>query len=107
MKQSIPLTLVLMGALLGGGCATKKYVRQTVEPVSGKLDTVATKTDQQGQAISATDTKLSGAISRVEKDETELSATRERAMSADNKAGEAKPSHLPHPHGGSRQAEAR
>jgi hypothetical protein len=37
MKQSIPITLVMMGALLGGGCATKKYVRQTVDPVRNSI----------------------------------------------------------------------
>jgi OOP family OmpA-OmpF porin len=96
MKQSIPITLVMMGALLGGGCATKKYVRQTVDPVSGKLDTVAQQTNQQGQKLDATGTKLDQTATSLdqtrqtlEKDETELSATRERAMTADNKAGDA------------------
>jgi OmpA-OmpF porin, OOP family len=96
MKQSIPITVVMMGALLGGGCATKKYVRQTVDPVSGKLDTVAQQTNQQGQKLDQTSTKLDQTATNLdqtrqtlEKDETELSATRERAMTADNKAGEA------------------
>jgi outer membrane protein OmpA-like peptidoglycan-associated protein len=96
MKQSIPLSLALMGALLGGGCATKKYVRQTVDPVSGKLDQVAQqstqqgqKLDQTGQALDQTKQSLDQTRQNLEKDETELSATKERAMTADNKAGEA------------------
>jgi len=96
MNQSIPITLVMMGALLGGGCATKKYVRQTVDPVSGKLDTVAQQSNQQGQKLDQTGTKLDQTAtsldqtrSTLEKDETELSATKERAMTADNKAGDA------------------
>jgi outer membrane protein OmpA-like peptidoglycan-associated protein len=82
MKLSFPLVLILAGALLAGGCATKKYVRQQVDPVSGKLDQVANKTDQQGQAINQTK-------STVEEDENKISAANERALSADNRAGQA------------------
>ncbi len=93
MKQSIPMALVLMGALLGGGCATKKYVRQTVDPVSGKLDQVAQKSDQADQAlggrIDQTKTTLDQTRAQLEKDESALSATNERALSADNHAGQA------------------
>jgi outer membrane protein OmpA-like peptidoglycan-associated protein len=96
MKQSIPITLVMMGALLGGGCATKKFVRQTVDPVSGKLETVAQQSNQQGEKLNQTGEKLNQTASSLDdtrkslsQDETELSATKERAMTADNKAGEA------------------
>jgi len=76
------MTIVMVGALVGGGCATKKYVRQTVDPVSGKLDQVAQQANKTGQTLDETRQTL-------QKDETELSATRERAMTADNRAGEA------------------
>jgi outer membrane protein OmpA-like peptidoglycan-associated protein len=89
MKQSIPITFVMMGALLGGGCATKKYVQQSVNPVSGKLDQVAQQTNQQGQKLDQTSQSLDQTRQAQEKDETDLSATKERAMSADNKAGDA------------------
>jgi len=96
MKSSIFAILVMTGALLGAGCATKKFVRQTVDPVSGKLDQVATKSDQQGQTLDQTrqsldQTKqsLDQTRSTLEKDETALSATNERALSADNHAGQA------------------
>jgi outer membrane protein OmpA-like peptidoglycan-associated protein len=89
MKQSVPLTIVMMGALLGGGCATKKYVRNTVSPVSGKLDQVSQKTDQQGQTLDQTRQNLDQTKQQIQKDETQLSATNERAMAADNKAGQA------------------
>jgi outer membrane protein OmpA-like peptidoglycan-associated protein len=78
-----------MGALLGGGCATKKYVRNTVSPVSGKLDQVAQQTNQQGQTLDQTRQTLDQTRQQQQKDETELSATNERAMTADNKAGQA------------------
>jgi OOP family OmpA-OmpF porin len=97
MKPSIPIVLILMGglsgALLTSGCATKKYVRQQVDPVSGKLDQVATKSDQQGQTLGQgldqTKQSLDKTRATLEEDETKLSATNERAVSADNRAGEA------------------
>ncbi len=89
MKQSLPITLVFAGALLGAGCATKKFVRQTVDPVSGKLDQVAQTSTQQGQKLDQTSQTLDQTRQTIEKDETELSATKERAMTADNKAGDA------------------
>lgn len=89
MKQSLPLLAIMMGAMLATGCATKKYVRQTVDPVSGKLDQVAAKTDQQGQQIDQTKTSLNETRSTLEKDETQLNATNERAVAADKRAGEA------------------
>jgi OOP family OmpA-OmpF porin len=96
MKHSIPMGLILLGSLLGSGCATKKFVRQTVDPVSGKLDQVSTKTDAQGQTLDQTRTSLDQTKqgldktnATIEKDESALSATNERALSADNHAGQA------------------
>jgi OOP family OmpA-OmpF porin len=96
MKPSIPIVLMMMGGLLGAGCATKKFVRQQVDPVSGKLDQVATKTDQQGQSLDQTKqsldqtkSSLDQTKSTLEQDETKLSATNERAVSAGNRADDA------------------
>ena len=96
MKLSFPLALIMAGALLGGGCATKKYVKQQVDPVSGKLDQIATKSDQQGQTLDQTRSSLDQTRSTLDqtrstqqKDEADLSATNERALSADNHAGQA------------------
>ena len=82
MKQSLPIAAIALGALLAGGCATKKYVTKSITPVSGRLDQVSQTQTQQGQ-------KLDQTAANLEKDETELSATKERAMSADSKAGDA------------------
>lgn len=82
MKQSLPIAAIALSTLLAGGCATKKYVSQSISPVSGRVDQVSQTQTQQGQ-------KLDQTASNLEKDETELSATKERAMSADNKAGDA------------------
>jgi hypothetical protein len=35
MKQSIPTFLIITSSILWTGCATRKYVRQTVDPVRG------------------------------------------------------------------------
>jgi len=79
----------MLGGLVGTGCATKKYVKQQVDPVSGKLDQVATKSDQQGQTLDQTRQTLDKTRATQEEDENKLSATNERALSADNHAGQA------------------
>ncbi len=70
------------GALIGSGCATKKYVKQTVDPVSGRVDQVAGQTNQNGQAIEAT-------RKDVAQNQQDISATRETAKAADARAGDA------------------
>lgn len=82
MKQSLTVAAVAMGAMLAGGCATKKYVTKSIAPVNGRVDQVSQQQTQQGQKLDQTATNL-------QKDETELSATKERAMTADTKAGDA------------------
>jgi outer membrane protein OmpA-like peptidoglycan-associated protein len=80
---------MMVSILFAAGCATKKYVRQTVDPVSGKLDQVAAQTNQQGKTLDDTKQSLSQTKESLEKDETALNATNERAVSADNRAGQA------------------
>jgi OOP family OmpA-OmpF porin len=82
MKQSLTVAAVAMGAVLAGGCATKKYVTQSISPVNGRVDQLSQQQTQQGQ-------KLDQTAGNLQKDETELSATKERAMTADSKAGDA------------------
>ncbi len=97
MKQSIPVAgIIIMGALLGTGCATKNYVKKTVDPVSDKLDQVATTTDTHGKTLDAHSKSLETQGKTLdetratqEKDETALNATNERAIGADNRAGQA------------------
>jgi outer membrane protein OmpA-like peptidoglycan-associated protein len=89
MKQSIPITFMMVTILFAWGCATKKYVHQTVDPVSGKLDQVATQTNRQGKTLDETKQSLDQTKETLEKDETALNATNERAVSADNRAGQA------------------
>ena len=89
MKPYLPIVLIALAGVAATGCATKKYVRQQVDPVSGKLDQVATKTDTQGQTLDQTRKTLDDTRSTQEQDETKISAANERAVSADNHAGDA------------------
>lgn len=70
--SKIPGVVMMAGVLLLGGCATKKYVQQQVQPVSQKAD--------------ATDTKLGKTQEQVDNQEKEISAVGETAKSADSKA---------------------
>jgi OmpA-OmpF porin, OOP family len=81
-NNTIAVFMVSAGMILGSGCATKKYVKQTVDPVSNRVDQVATQTNQQGQTLDAT-------RKDVERNEQEISRTRETANGADQRAGEA------------------
>src|ERR1700693_3755428 len=70
---------VVMGfallTLAGTGCATKKYVRQQVDPVTGRVTTVETAT-----------TKNTSSIGEIENN---VSQVNEKAMGADKKAEQA------------------
>ena len=46
MKQTIGISMILTGALLAGGCATKKFVQQTAAPIQTKVDQVAEQSKQ-------------------------------------------------------------
>jgi OmpA-OmpF porin, OOP family len=76
MKRQVEMAL-MAGAtvLLLGGCATKKYVAQRVDPVSGKVDQVD-KNQQNTQK-------------QLEGDEPKISAADEKATAADARAGDA------------------
>lgn len=89
MKLSIPIILIVAGGLVSTSCATKNYVKQQIDPVSGKLDQVAAKTDQQGQAIDKTKQSLDETRATVEEDENKLSAANERAISSGTRADQA------------------
>lgn len=80
--KHIVLVSMLGAAVLAAGCATKNYVRQTVQPVSAKVDTVSTTVTKQGGEIDqntkdiATDTQKINAVGEV-------------ANTADRRAGDA------------------
>ncbi len=71
-----PVAGVVLTAFLATGCATKKYVRQQVDPVNQRIGQVEQASNQKIQAL---DEKTSQGLSRID----------EKAMSADNHAGQA------------------
>jgi outer membrane protein OmpA-like peptidoglycan-associated protein len=82
MKNFLGITLILGGALLAGGCATKKYVQQTASPIQSKVDQVADQSNKQGASLET-------AQKDIERHETGINAAKERAMSAEKAAGDA------------------
>lgn len=82
VKRSLGIWLILGGALLAGGCATKKYVQQTTSPIQTKVDQVGDLANKEGTDIEA-------AKKDLERHETGINAAKEQAMSADKAANDA------------------
>lgn len=82
MKKILGISLILTGAVLSGGCATKKYVQQTAAPIQSKVDQVADQANKEG-------TSIAEAQKDIERHETGINAAKERAISAENQAKEA------------------
>lgn len=104
MKPTFATKLILCGTLTStifvAGCATKNYVKKTVDPVNGKVDQVAQQANTQGQQIDQTKQSLAqtnqtldqtktSLQGEIDKDETSINATNERAVSASTRADEA------------------
>lgn len=80
-KASLSATIALtVGSLFIVGCATKNYVKQTVQPVDQKVDQVD-KSSQSRDASQVAD--INKTNQTVDEDEKKLSATNEIAMTAD------------------------
>jgi outer membrane protein OmpA-like peptidoglycan-associated protein len=86
MKAFLATTCIVTGALLAGGCATKKYVRNTTAPVQAKVDQVGEQTTQNSQQIQDTRTQVKDVDTRAQ---SGISAAQERAASADQHAATA------------------
>jgi outer membrane protein OmpA-like peptidoglycan-associated protein len=82
MKKFLGLSIIVIGGLVSGGCATKKYVQQTTSPIQTKVDQVADQTNKQG-------TSIEEAKKDLERHETGINAAKERAMSAEKAAADA------------------
>src|SRR5206468_7573598 len=86
MKAFLATTCIVTGALLAGGCATKKYVRNTAAPIQAKVDQVGEQTTQNGQQIEDTRNQVKQVD---EKAQSGISAAQERASAADQHAAAA------------------
>jgi len=86
MRLSFAFTCILTGALLAGGCATKKYVRNSTAPIQAKVDQVGEQSTQNSQQIQDTRNTVK---QNDDKAQNGISAAQERANSADQHAGDA------------------
>jgi OmpA-OmpF porin, OOP family len=93
MKALLATTCIITAALLAGGCATKKYVRNTAAPIQAKVDQVGEQTSHNAQQIEDTrsqvkqvDEKAQNGISAAQE---KAAAAGDRAATADQHAGDA------------------
>jgi OOP family OmpA-OmpF porin len=86
MRVFLATTCIVTAALLAGGCATKKYVRNTTAPVQAKVDQVGEQTTHNGQQIEETRNQVKQVD---EKAQNGISAAQERASTADQHAATA------------------
>jgi outer membrane protein OmpA-like peptidoglycan-associated protein len=84
MNAFLATTCIVTGALLAGGCATKKYVQNTTAPIQAKVDQVGEQTGRNGQQIEDTRSQVKQVD---EKAQSGISAAQERAGAADQHAG--------------------
>ncbi len=80
------LATILMGALLAGGCATKKYVRNKTAPIQAKTDQVGEQTTRNTQQIDDTRKQVTQVDQKAQ---SGISAAQERAATADQHAAAA------------------
>jgi OOP family OmpA-OmpF porin len=84
--KSLLASGIVMFSLLAGGCATKKYVRNTSAPIQAKVDEVGGQTTQNSKQIEDTRNQVKQVD---EKAQSGISAAQERATSADQHAATA------------------
>src|SRR5215469_16700571 len=86
MKAFLATTCILAGTLLAGGCATKKYVRNTTAPIQAKVDQVGEQTNQNSAQITETKNQVKQVDERAQ---AGISAAQEKAATADQHAADA------------------
>jgi len=86
MKPMLATVSLALALLITGGCATKKYVRNTTAPVQAKVDQVGDQANRNDQAIEETKNQVKEVD---EKAQNGISAAQERASTADQHAAAA------------------
>jgi len=86
MRAFLATACIVTGVMFAGGCATKKYVRNTASPIQAKVDQVGDQTTQNGQQIKETRDQVKQVDDHAQ---TGISAATERASSADQHAATA------------------
>jgi OOP family OmpA-OmpF porin len=83
MSKAILSATLAVGSLFIAGCATKNYVKQSIQPVDQKIDQVD-KSSQSRDSSQVADINKTNQV--VDEDEKKLSATTEVAQTADTEA---------------------
>jgi len=93
MRAFLVTTCIVSASLLWGGCATRKYVRNTTAPIQAKVDQVGEQTTKNGEQIQDTrnqvkqvDERAQGGIKTAQ---DSASAADQHAGAADQHAGDA------------------
>lgn len=86
-----PKTTLLAGgalaaALLASGCATKKFVLNAINPIQSKVDQVSEQTNRNGVAIDENRKEIKALDEKAERG---ISAAKESALNAGNRANDA------------------
>ncbi len=76
------IATVAVAVLATTGCATKKFVRQTTDPIQAQVSDLETKTGKHGEM-------LDKATRDIEANKTEIGVVKESATVANTRAGEA------------------
>ncbi len=79
-------TMMTLALFLETGCATKKYVKQQVDPVSGRVDELTEVTKRNENSIKDVDSRAQSGIQSVQARANEVD---QKAVAADQKALEA------------------
>lgn len=80
----VPLALLVL--LLQAGCATKKYVKQQIDPVSGRVDELTEVSKRNENAIKDVDSRAQSGIQSVQARANEVD---QKAVAANQKAEDA------------------
>lgn len=84
--KTLLATCIVTASLLAGGCATKKYVRNTTTPIQAKVDEVGQQTAKNSQQIDDTRNQVKQVDDKAQ---SGISAAQERASGADQHAATA------------------
>lgn len=86
-KHSLMICMVAaLSLFVEMGCATKKYVKQQIDPVSGRVDELTEVSKRNENSIKDVDSRAQSGIQSVQAKATEVDG---KAMAADQKALEA------------------
>ncbi len=85
-KNSLIIMFAALALFMEMGCATKKYVKQQIDPVSGRVDELTEVSKRNENAIKDVDSRAQSGIQSVQTKANEVDG---KAMAADQKALEA------------------